>query len=118
MLNVDHKGLHIENLAELNREHSPSIPTKFPKDLLPKDKCQSSLALMLQCLMGSQQNKCGGYNKAYYQCKRERDSQIFTSIKDWEVDHFKSHSFIENPKERAKLNKLRQPTPVQEEYLY
>ena len=39
MLNVDHKGLHIENLNELNKEHSPTLPKDFPKSLIPKDMC-------------------------------------------------------------------------------
>jgi hypothetical protein len=40
--------------------------------------------------MGSQANKCGEVNKLYYMCKRERDAQLFTSIKDWEVGHVKA----------------------------
>lgn len=90
MLNVDNKGLHIENLNHFNKEHSPTIPKAFPKELLPKDMCQHSLSRMLQCLMGSQANKCGEVNKLYYMCKRERDAQLFTSIKDWEVGHVKA----------------------------
>ena len=74
MLNVDHKGLHIENLNELNKEHSPSIPKCFPKEKLPKDMCTHSLTRMLHCVMTSQANKCGEMNKHYYQCKRERDA--------------------------------------------
>jgi len=35
MLNTDSRGFLVENLNELNKEHSPSIPTSFPKDRLP-----------------------------------------------------------------------------------
>lgn len=92
MLNVDHKGLHIENLNELNKEHSPSIPQSFPKSRLPKDMCEMALSKMLHCLMASQANKCGEFNKHYYICKRERDAQLFQSIKDWEIENFKGPS--------------------------
>ena len=90
MLNVDHKGLHIENLNELNKEHSPTLPKEFPKALIPKDMCQFALNRQLLCLLGSQANKCGEQNKLFYQCKRERDSQMFKSIQTWEQEHIKS----------------------------
>lgn len=35
MLNTDSKGLLLENLNELNKEHSPSIPQGFPRELMP-----------------------------------------------------------------------------------
>jgi hypothetical protein len=35
MLNTDSKGFLVENLAELNKEHSPSIPIGFPRDRMP-----------------------------------------------------------------------------------
>ena len=35
MQNTDSKGFLIENIAEFNKEHSPSIPQNFPKDRLP-----------------------------------------------------------------------------------
>jgi hypothetical protein len=35
MMNTDSRGFLVENLAELNKEHSPSIPHGFPKNLLP-----------------------------------------------------------------------------------
>ena len=84
MLNVDHHGLHIENLGELNKEHSPSVPMGFPKELLPRDMCQLALTKMIHCTVTSQANKCGEFNKLYYQCKRERDAQLFQTIKTWE----------------------------------
>lgn len=82
--------MHIENLNELNKEHSPSVPKSFPKSRLPKDMCQNSLAKMVHCLTESQPNLCGELNKMYYTCRRERDAQIYSSIKDWEVNHFNS----------------------------
>ena len=88
MLNADHRGVLIENLSEFNREHSPTIPYDFPKERLPAEKCQNALTQMLVCLMGSQANRCGLENKAFFQCKRERDAQLFTSIKTWELDYF------------------------------
>ena len=96
MLNADHRGLLIENLSEFNREHSPTIPYDFPKERLPAEKCQNALTQMLVCLMGSQANRCGLENKAFFQCKRERDAQLFTSIKTWELEYFAKHSFLKN----------------------
>ena len=74
MLNADHKGTHIENHAHFNKEHSPTIPKEFPRQLLPKDKCQHVLFWMVACLAEAENNLCGPENKAYYQCKRERDA--------------------------------------------
>ena len=74
MLNADHRGTHIENLSELNREHSPSIPYDFPRDRLPKDMCQAALTKMMICVMNSQANMCGPENKVFYMCRRERDA--------------------------------------------
>ena len=53
MLNADHKGTLIENLAEFNRDHSPTIPHAFPKDRLPTDLCQHLMADWVSCLMGA-----------------------------------------------------------------
>ena len=53
MLNVDHRGLLIENLAEFNKEHSPTIPKDFPKDRLPKDMCQHAFGNLLYCVSGA-----------------------------------------------------------------
>lgn len=101
MLNADHRGTNIENLSEFNREHSPTIPYDFPKDRLPSDMCQNVLTKMLVCVMNSQANRCGPENKAYYQCKRERDAQLFTSIKEWEVEHFAKHQFLKDSKAKV-----------------
>ena len=35
MQNTDAKGLIIENLSELNKEHSPTVPDGFPRSRLP-----------------------------------------------------------------------------------
>ncbi len=35
MINTDSRGFTIDNLNELNKEHSPSIPIGFPKFRLP-----------------------------------------------------------------------------------
>ena len=90
MLNTDSRGFLIENLAEFNKEHSPSIPHDFPKDLLPKELCKGALTEMLHCVSGRQQNLCGYENKQYYMCRRERDAAIFSKIKEWEVTEVKS----------------------------
>jgi len=39
MMNTDSRGVLLENLAELNKEHSPSIPVGFPRDRLPSELC-------------------------------------------------------------------------------
>ena len=36
--------------------------------------------------MNSAENMCGVQAKNYYICKRERDVQIFSAIKNWETD--------------------------------
>jgi hypothetical protein len=46
--------------------------------------------------MASQANKCGEFNKTYYMCKRERDAQIFESIRSWEIEHIKN---VKNPQD-------------------
>ena len=35
MLNTDTRGLLMDSLTHLNKEHSPSVPYNFPKELLP-----------------------------------------------------------------------------------
>ena len=37
------EGLVMENPADLNSEHSPSIPHGFPKERLPKELCEFTL---------------------------------------------------------------------------
>ena len=91
MLNTDTKGFAIENFAEFNREYSPSIPKGFPKDRLPKgDLCGHVLSELLICAMNSAENMCGTQAKHYYMCRRERDAQIFSLIKKWEIEEFQS----------------------------
>lgn len=75
----------MENLNELNKEHSPSIPLGFPKERLPKELCKNALVEMLVCLQHQQENLCGYENKQYYICKRERDAIIFNQIRQWET---------------------------------
>ena len=41
---------------------------------------------MFLCTMNSAENMCGVQAKNYYICKRERDVQIFSAIKNWETD--------------------------------
>ena len=38
--------------------------------------------------MNSAENLCGSQAKHYYMCKRERDAQIFTAIRTWEIEKF------------------------------
>lgn len=63
---------------------------------------------MLHCLTGSQANLCGEYNKAYQVCKRERDVQIFRSIKDWELEHFHDSAMLSQSPESAQNEDLPQ----------
>jgi hypothetical protein len=88
MMNTDSKGYHIENINEFNKEHSPSIPPDFPRELLPKELCKSALLEMLICHSRKATNLCGYENKVFYICKRERDSVLFSRIKEWESDQF------------------------------
>jgi hypothetical protein len=86
MLNTDSKGFLVENLNELNKEHSPSIPPGFPRSLLPKELCKAAATEMLWCHSRKQQNLCGYENKYFYICKRERDAILFTRIQEWETE--------------------------------
>ena len=87
MLNTDTKGFSIENFSEFNREYSPSVPSAFPKNRLPKgDLCGHSLTELLLCAMNSAENMCGSEAKLYYMCRRERDAQIYSAIKNWEIE--------------------------------
>ena len=91
MLNTDSRGFLIENLSEFNKEHSPSIPSGFPRDRLPQELCKNALNIMMMCLSTKQQNLCGYENKQYYMCRRERDALIFSQIKDWELETLKAN---------------------------
>ena len=42
-MDVDMSGYTMDNPNDLNREHSPSIPSGFPKDKLPEELCQQAL---------------------------------------------------------------------------
>lgn len=88
MMNTDSKGFLVENLNEFNKEHSPSIPDGFPRELMPAELCKNALAHMMLCLVNNQQNLCGYENKQYYMCKKERDATLFTRIRDWETAQF------------------------------
>ena len=91
MLNTDTKGHMLENFADMEREYSPSLPEKFPQSLIPQgDLCKHSFAQLLLCTMNSAQNLCGAQAKKFYVCKRERDAQLFTAIKDWEISDYSS----------------------------
>jgi hypothetical protein len=91
MQNTDSHGFLVENLQEFNKEHSPSIPLGFPRDLIPQELCKHALTEMMLCLVNNQQNLCGYQNKMYYICKKERDAILFSRIQTWEVnDVFKT----------------------------
>ncbi|CDW78419.1 UNKNOWN [Stylonychia lemnae] len=98
MISTDSKGFYIENLGELNKEHSPSLPMNFPKERLPckiykitltimiAELCEEALIKMSLCVFQNQSNLCGQENRVYYNCRKERDAQIFTRIKEWEIE--------------------------------
>ena len=68
---------------------------------------------MVHCLTNSQANLCGELNKMYYACRRERDAQIYSSIKQWEIGHFKG----EVRKQADQANQEDGVTPNQKAYL-
>jgi hypothetical protein len=107
MLNTDSKGFLVENLQELNKEHSPSIPLGFPMERLPSELCKNALTEMMLCLVNNQQNLCGYQNKIYYVCKRERDAQLFTRIHDWELNDVFG-KIKEEPKKKEYIEDLEQ----------
>eukprot|EP00347_Sterkiella_histriomuscorum_P016303 403353704 len=86
MMSTESRGFVIENLNELNREHSPSIPHNFPKERLPNELCEKAFLFMTMCVFQKPTNACGPQNKQYYECRRERDAYIFHQIKDWETE--------------------------------
>ena len=57
--------------------------------------------------MSAPENYCGEQAKRYYQCRRERDAQIFTAIKIWETEKVRSMKKEEQLKyiESLKLKK-------------
>jgi hypothetical protein len=47
--------------------------------------------------MNAAENLCGEQAIMYYNCRRERDAQLFSAIKDWEVDTYKK---LQSPESR------------------
>ena len=73
-------------------EPSPSLPDKFPLELLPKDYCENELLTLVECMIDNKFDNipCDAKQLNFYKCKRKRDSTIFSSIKDWECKEFKT----------------------------
>ncbi|KAL4489300.1 hypothetical protein ABPG72_006364 [Tetrahymena utriculariae] len=70
-------------------EYSPSIPKEFPKEKIPKNLCEKELIKMIKCERIFQTNyACVEDYEAFVQCKKQRDLELFKSIKEWEIDHF------------------------------
>ena len=88
MINTDNKGFTIENTSEFNREYQPTLPKGFPKELIPREKCQEVLTTLLLCSMNSSSNLCAVENKNYYMCRRERDANLFGAIERWELAQY------------------------------
>ena len=68
---------------------------------------------MVACVFENHPNKCGEQNKHFYICRRERDAQLFHSIKKWEIEHFNGQSFTAGHTTRD-VDPL---TPQQKSYL-
>ena len=82
----DTGGQTIDNLNDIMKEHSPSVPLDFPKGKLPENLCQTDLLKMLNCLNFEKSTMCGHLTKSFHECRRDRDAIIFDSIKEWEIE--------------------------------
>jgi hypothetical protein len=82
-------GQFLINPDILNKA-SPTIPSGFPKNLIPLEKCQIEMGRLLDCMIEHKFDnvECNGMQKSYYICKNWRDSLIFKRIKEWETEMF------------------------------
>lgn len=76
---------------EILNDFSPTIPDKFPKELIPKDKCETQIKSLVSCMLDNNFDnvQCEDFQFKYFECKKWRDALIFKRIKEWESEIFK-----------------------------
>lgn len=92
---------------EVFNEMSPTIPSGFPINLLPNEKCENEMTQLLDCMFDNKFDnvECQMYQKNYYSCKKWRDSLIFKRIKDWEIELFE---FMSSNEKKIYLESMEQ----------
>jgi hypothetical protein len=75
---------------EVFNEFSPTIPNKFPKELIPKEICENQMKSLLTCLIDNKFDNvnCEQFQFKYFECKKWRDSLIFKRINEWEINEY------------------------------
>jgi hypothetical protein len=81
-------------------EISPTLPEKFPSELIPKELCEKQLNDLMLCMIKKKFNNpdCEEYQGVLYKCKKWRDNLIISRIKEWESGYYK-----ELPREEKKV---------------
>jgi len=91
-LNQDPNSLSTTLLInpEVLSEISPTLPKGFPKELIPKEKCENHLDHLLSCLIDNKFDnvKCEEKQFSFFECKKWRDSLMINRIKRWEIENF------------------------------
>jgi hypothetical protein len=87
-------------------ELSPSIPEKFPKELIPKELCESQINDTINCLILNKFDnaKCEDVQGHFYICKKWRDGLLFNNIQKWEISEFNKWSEEDKKKHLESLN--------------
>lgn len=75
---------------EILGEMSPTLPKKFPKELIPKEICEGQLNKLTSCLVDNEFNNvdCEDFQFKFYECKKWRDALLFKRIKEWELKEY------------------------------
>jgi hypothetical protein len=78
-------------------EISPTIPDKFPKDLIPKEFCEKQLKDVLCCMIERKFDnaQCEDFQGELYKCKKWRDNLLISRIKDWETNYYEKLPHVE-----------------------
>jgi hypothetical protein len=73
-------------------EMSPTLPSEFPKNLIPLEICEQQLLKLSACLIDAKFDNvaCESNQLAFYECKKWRDSLLFKRIKEWEESYVNS----------------------------
>lgn len=71
-------------------DYSPSLPENFPKERLPKELCMDKLLFFARCMTHSPEGiMCTEMYSDFKYCKQTRNTRIFNSIKEWEIEKYK-----------------------------
>jgi hypothetical protein len=72
-------------------EISPTLPEKFPKEMIPKELCEKQLKEVILCMIKRKFNNpdCEEHQGELYKCKKWRDNLLISRIKEWETGFYK-----------------------------